>query len=55
MVYFNEADVCNMDESPLHLWRDQSKRCINDINTRKNIEGQMDDKHFATIILCVFS
>jgi hypothetical protein len=54
MGCFIESDVCNMDESPLNLWGDQSKRCINDINTKNEIEGQLDDKRFATIILCVF-
>ena len=44
-----------MDESLLHLWRNQSKRCINDINTKNEIEGQLDNKRFATLIICVFS
>jgi hypothetical protein len=54
MGCFTEPDVCNMDESPLNLWGDQSKRCINDINTKNEIEGHLDDKRFATVILCVF-
>jgi len=54
MGCFTEADVCNMDESPLNLWGDQSKRCINDINSKNEIEGHLDDKRFATLILCVF-
>ncbi|CAF4658102.1 unnamed protein product, partial [Rotaria sp. Silwood2] len=43
-----------MDESPLSLWGDQSRRSINDINTRNEIEGCLENKRFATIILCVF-
>ncbi|CAF1522407.1 unnamed protein product [Rotaria sordida] len=54
MGCFTESDVCNMDESPLNLWGDQSKRCINDINSKNEIEGHLDDKRFATVILCVF-
>ena len=54
MGCFTESDVCNMDESPLNLWGDQSKRCINDINTKNEIEGHLDDKRFGTVILCVF-
>ena len=54
MGCFKESDVCNVDESPLNLWGDQSKRCINDINTKNEIEGHLDDKRFATVILCVF-
>ncbi len=54
MGCFKESSVCNVDESPLNLWGDQSKRCINDINTKNEIDGHLDDKRFATIILCVF-
>ncbi|CAF3411852.1 unnamed protein product [Rotaria socialis] len=54
MGCFIESDVCNMDESPLNLWGDQSKRCIDDINTKNEIDGHLDDKRFATLILCVF-
>ncbi|CAF3507589.1 unnamed protein product [Rotaria socialis] len=54
MGCFVESDICNMDESPLNLWGDQSNRCINDINTKNEIEGHLDDKRFATVILCVF-
>lgn len=43
-----------MDESPLNLWGDQSKRCINDVNTKNEIEGHLDDKRFATVMLCTF-
>ena len=54
MGCFVEIDVCNMDESPLNLWGDQSRRCINDVNTKNEIAGHLDDKRFATLILCVF-
>lgn len=54
MRCFKESDVCNMDESPLNLWEDQSKRFINDINTKNEIDGHLDDKCFVTVILCVF-
>ena len=54
MGCFTESDVCSMDESPLNLWGDQSKRCINDINTKNEIEGHLDDKRFGTVILCLF-
>ncbi|CAF1467717.1 unnamed protein product, partial [Didymodactylos carnosus] len=54
MGCFTEADTCNMDESPLNLWGDQSRRCINDMNTKNEIEGHLDDKRFATVMLCVF-
>ncbi|CAF4024376.1 unnamed protein product, partial [Rotaria sp. Silwood1] len=54
MGCFTESDVSNMDESPLNLWGDHSKRCINDVNSKNEIEGHLDDKRFATVILCVF-
>ncbi|CAF1017098.1 unnamed protein product [Rotaria sp. Silwood1] len=54
MGCFVESDICNMDESPLSLWGDQSRRSINDINTRNEIEGCFENKRFATIMLCVF-
>ncbi|CAF2539031.1 unnamed protein product [Rotaria sp. Silwood2] len=54
MDCFVESDICNMDESPLSLWGDQSRRSINDSNTRNEIEGRLENKRFATIILCVF-
>ncbi|CAF1588540.1 unnamed protein product, partial [Didymodactylos carnosus] len=54
MGCFLESDVCNMDESLLNLRGDQSKLCINDINTKNEIEGHLDNKRFATVILCVF-
>jgi len=47
-------DVCNMDESPLNLFGDQSKLSINDINTSNDIEGCLSNKRFATVILTVF-
>ena len=47
-------DVCNMDESPLALFGDQSKVSINDINTPNDIDGCISNKRFATVILTVF-
>ncbi|CAF1523469.1 unnamed protein product [Adineta ricciae] len=52
--YIRRANICNMDESPLALFGDQSKRSINDINTPNDIEGNLSDKRFATLILMVF-
>ena len=54
MGCFTESDACNVDESPLNSWGGQSKRCINDINTKNEIEGHLDDKRFGTVILWVF-
>jgi len=54
MGAFTPNDVCNMDESPLALFGDQSKRSINDIGTPNDIEGNLGDKRFATLILTVF-
>jgi hypothetical protein len=54
MGAFTPRDVCNMDESPLALFGDQSKRSINDIGTPNDIEGNLGDKRFATLILTVF-
>jgi hypothetical protein len=54
MGAFTPSDVCNMDESPLALFGDQSKRSINDIGTPNDIEGNLGDKRFATLILTVF-
>ena len=47
-------DICNMDESPLALFGDQSKVSINDINTSNDIDGCISNKSFATVILTVF-
>ncbi|CAF4647384.1 unnamed protein product, partial [Rotaria socialis] len=47
-------DVCNMDESPLSLFGDQSRLSINDVNTSNDIEGCISNKRFATVILTIF-
>ncbi|CAF4167841.1 unnamed protein product [Rotaria sp. Silwood2] len=54
MGAFLVQDVCNMDESPLNLFGDQSKLSINDINTSNDIEGCISNKRFATVILTIF-
>lgn len=54
MGAFTPSDVCNMDESPLALFGDQSKRSINDVGTPNDVEGNLGDKRFATLILTVF-
>jgi hypothetical protein len=54
MGVFTSSDVCNMDESPRALFGNQSKRSINDIGTPNDIEGNLGDKRFATLILTVF-
>lgn len=55
MGAFTPYDVCNMDESPIALFGDQAKRSINDINTPNDIDGNLGDKRFATLILTVFA
>ncbi|CAF1213314.1 unnamed protein product [Rotaria sordida] len=55
MGAFTPRDICNMDESPLELFGDQSKRSINDIGTSNDIEGHLTNKRFATLILTVFA
>ena len=54
MGAFTPRDVCNMDESPLALFGDQSRRSINDVGTPNDIDGNLGDKRFATLILTVF-
>ncbi|CAF4102376.1 unnamed protein product, partial [Rotaria sp. Silwood2] len=54
MDAFTSLDICNMDESSLELFRDQSKRSINDIGTSIDIEGNLINKQLATLILTVF-
>ena len=54
MGAFTPRDVCNMDESPLALFGDQAKRSINDIGTANEVEGNLSNKRFATLILTVF-
>ena len=54
MDCFVESDICNMDEFPSSLQGNRSKHFISDINTKHEIEGCLENKSFATIILCVF-
>ncbi|CAF4822182.1 unnamed protein product, partial [Rotaria sp. Silwood2] len=51
MGAFTPRDICNMDESPIELFGDQSKRSINDIGTSNDIEGHLTNKRLATLIL----
>ena len=51
---FPDRDVCNMDESPLALFGDQSKVSINHMNTPSEAEGRLNNKRFCTLILSVF-
>ena len=44
MGAFLPQDVCNMDESPLALFGDQSKRSLNDVNTCNEVEGCLSTK-----------
>ncbi|CAF1109328.1 unnamed protein product [Adineta steineri] len=53
MGAFTPNDVCNMDESPLSLFSDQSKLSVNEINTCNEIEGHISNKRFCTLILTV--
>ncbi|CAF4475491.1 unnamed protein product, partial [Rotaria sp. Silwood2] len=55
MGAFTPRNICNMDESPIELFGDQSKRSINDIGTSNDIEGHLTNKRFATLILTVFA
>ncbi|CAF0888418.1 unnamed protein product [Adineta steineri] len=43
-----------MDESPLALFSDQAKKCVNDIDTINEINGCISKKKFCTLILTVF-
>ncbi|CAF4559135.1 unnamed protein product [Rotaria sp. Silwood2] len=54
MDAFTPFGICNMDESPLELFSDQSKRSINDIGSSIDIEGNLINKQLATLILSVF-
>ncbi len=51
---FPDRDICNVDESPLALFGDQSKASINYVNTPNEVEGRLSNKRFCTLILCVF-
>lgn len=44
MGAFTSHDIFNMDESPLSLFGDQTKRSINDINTCNEVEGCLSNK-----------
>ena len=54
MGAFTPRGICNMDESPIELFGDQSKCSINDVGTSNDIEGHLSNKRFATLILTVF-
>lgn len=43
-----------MDESPLSLFGDQTKQSINYVGTDNEVEGNLGDKRFATVILTAF-
>lgn len=47
MGCFTPKDVFNMDESPLELFGDQSKRSINYVNTCNEISNPLPDKVIA--------
>ncbi|CAF3988528.1 unnamed protein product [Rotaria magnacalcarata] len=51
----HNRDICNMDESPLALFGDQSKASINYVNTPNEVEGNLNDKRFCTLVLSVFA
>ncbi|CAF4384638.1 unnamed protein product, partial [Rotaria sp. Silwood2] len=55
MGAFIPEDICNMDESPLALFGDQTKRSINDIGTNNEINGYISNKRFCTVMLTVFA
>ena len=55
MGAFTPKDICNMDESPLNLFGDQSKLTVNDINTSNDIERCISNKRFCSLILTVFA
>jgi hypothetical protein len=44
MGAFTMEDVCNMDESPLALFGDQSTKCVNDVGTSNEINGCISNK-----------
>ena len=51
---FTPRDIFNMDESPLTLFSDQTKRSINDINTCNEVEGCLSNKVSASFLLFFF-
>ncbi|CAF4773758.1 unnamed protein product, partial [Rotaria magnacalcarata] len=44
MGAFTFEDICNMDETPLALFGDQAKQCVNDIGTNNEINGYISNK-----------
>jgi hypothetical protein len=44
MGSFTGEDICNMDESPLALFGDQAKKCVNDVGTSNEINGCISNK-----------
>ncbi|CAM4843234.1 unnamed protein product [Rotaria magnacalcarata] len=54
MGAFTFEDICNMDETPLALFGDQAKQCVNDIGTNNEINGYISNKRFCTVLLTVF-
>lgn len=52
MGAFTPRDVFNMDESPLSLFGDQSKRSINDIGTCNEVEGCLSNKVSHSLLFC---
>lgn len=44
MGAFTPSDVFNMDESPLSLFGNQSKRSINDVGICNEVEGCLSNK-----------
>ncbi|CAF4165065.1 unnamed protein product [Rotaria magnacalcarata] len=53
MGAFTPRDIFSMDESPLSLFGDQTKRSVNDINTCNEVEGCLSNKRFCTVILTI--
>ena len=44
MNAFIPKDVCNFDESPLSLFRDQTKRSLSYVNVNRAVEGLISSK-----------
>lgn len=44
MGMFTAEDICNMDESPLALFGDQTKKSVNDVGTSNEINGCISNK-----------
>jgi hypothetical protein len=54
MGTFTPNHVCNMDENPFALFGDRSKRSVKDIGMPNDIDENLGDRRFATLILTVF-